>query len=462
MESISIHEIAEWCNGQLLEKSKVENIKSVSINSKKIGGNCLFIPLKGQNADGHSFVNDAFKNGAVASLWERKNKIPENTHCLVLVEDTLAALQEIAKNYRKKFNIPVIGVTGSVGKTTTKEMIYSVLSAEMDVLKTEGNYNGQIGMPLSLLNMESHHEAAVIEMGISEFGEMDRLAEIARPSMGVITNIGISHIENLKTRENIREEKLKILKNYEGRYFLNGDNPLLADLDSDKFKDIVYFGLNGAYQYRAEDISSDGKSTEFVLVAPDFKENVSIPCLGIHNVYNALAAISVALSMGMYFDDIKRGLLNFEGVKMRQQILNIDGVNIIDDSYNASPDSVKSSISVLRAMRSEGRNIVVMSDMLELGEDSKKIHYDLGKYIAVEGIDILVTTGELAKFIHDGASDAALPIKTIHCENNDQAAERVYNLLKKGDKVLIKGSRGRHTDEIAEHLKQKIGAQNEQ
>lgn len=456
MENTSIYEISKWCDGKILREGERNSITSVSIDSRKIKEGDLFVPLMGENVDGHSFISSAFEKGAAASLIDKNCDIPDGSGTVIQVENTMEALQKIAQNYKKTFDIPVIGVTGSVGKTTTKEMIASVLSAEVDVLKTQGNYNGQIGLPLTLLEIEAHHEAMVVEMGISKFGEMEKLSEIVEPDIGVITNIGISHIENLKTQENIREEKLKILKNYNGKYFLNGDSPFLAQLGKTRLNDVVYFGLNGAYQYRAEDILSYQNTTEFTLITPDFKESLVIPCLGIHNVYNALAAISIALEIGMYFDDIKTGLLNYKGVSMRQEISEINGINIIDDSYNASPDSVKSALAVLRALKSEGRNIAVIADMLELGDNTEKIHYDLGKYIALEGINILVTVGNLSKFIHQGANDSSLPIKTMHFSNNEEAGRCIYGFLETGDKVLFKGSRGMHVDEIVSAVKKNL------
>lgn len=451
MENISAEEIIRWSGGELINGSIESNIDSVCVNSKEVKQDSLFVPIRGDKVDGHTFIREAFERGANISLADGNYSDFDGCKTVIRVDDTLGALQSIAKNYRKKFDIPIIGVTGSVGKSTTKEMIASVLSSELDVLKTEGNYNGQIGLPLTLLNLESHHKAAVVEMGISKFGEMEKLADIALANIGVVTNIGISHMENLKTPENICAEKLKLLKDYKGKYYLNGDSPTLRN--KDKLENVTYFGLNGAYKYSAEGISSNGESTEFVLVTPDFKDNVVIPCLGMHNVYNALAAISVALDMGIHLDDIKSGLLKYKGLSMRQQIIHINGVNIIDDSYNASPDSVKSSVSVLRTLHISGKNIVVMSDMLELGERSEEIHYELGKYMAVEGIDVLITVGDLAKSIYRGANDSSIAIKTIHCKDNDDAFKQVMSLVERGDKILVKGSRGMHTEEIVSKLK---------
>ncbi len=454
MESVSISEIVKWCKGEIIKGDLNSKVNSVSVDSRTCHGGSLFIPLEGEKVDGHKFIKEAFSTGARAALLSQKEYENIKTEkILIRVEDTLLALQDIAKNYRRKFHIPIIGVTGSVGKTTTKEMIASALSTELEVLKNDGNLNGQVGLPLTILNLEKHHQVAVLEMGISQFGEMDKLSSIALADIGVITNIGISHMENLKTKENIREEKLKLLKNYKGKYFLNGDSTLLFDIDKDKFKDVVYFGLNGQFQYRAEDILSDGESTTFTLVTTNFRESVTIPCLGIHNVYNALAAISVSLSMGMYLDDIKSGILSYKGVAGREEIVCINGVNIIDSSYNASPDSVKSLISVLRTILSNGRNIIVLADMLELGQQAEKIHYDLGKYIAVEGIDILITIGDLANFVNKGALSASAPIQALHFNSNKEVSDCICKLIKEGDKILVKGSRGMHVDEVVLDIK---------
>ncbi len=452
MESISVGEIVKWSSGELISGDAEGIVTSVCVDSRQVQPGSLFVPIRGERVDGHDFIEEAFRRGAGASLLDssyKGSKVCEGT--LISVDDTVKALQDIAKNYRKRFDIPVIGVTGSVGKSTTKEMTAAVLGSELDVLKTTGNYNGQIGLPLTLLNLESHHGAAVVEMGISKFGEMDRLADIACANIGIVTNIGVSHLENLKTSENICAEKLKLLKDYKGKYYLNGDSPLLAGAAN--LEDVTYFGLNGSYKYSAQGIYFGSDSTEFVLVAPDFKDDITIPCLGMHNVYNALAAIAVALDMGIHLDDIKLGLLGYKGLSMRQQILNIQGLNIIDDSYNASPDSVKSSVSVMRALPIKGKNIVVMSDMLELGERSEQIHYELGKYMAVEGIDVLITVGNLSKFIQRGADDSPIYIKTVHCKDNGDAFKEVMTFAEPGDKILVKGSRGMHTEEIVSMLR---------
>lgn len=460
MEPTNISDIIKWSGGRLVSGEAIGQISSACIDSRKIEHGGLFIPLKGSKFDGHDFVCNAFANGANAclisdlSVMENQQELKSSDKILILVQDTKKALQSIAMNYRKKFDIPVIGVTGSVGKSTTSEMIASVLAANFKVLKTQDNYNGQFGLPLTLLSLDSSSRAAVLEMGISEFGEMEKLAKVANPNIAVVTNIGLSHIANFKTQENIREEKLKIINNYDGKYYLNGDNSLLSNVNRAKFKDVTYFGLNGNYPYSAVDIFSRGDSTEFALITPEFKDNMVIPCLGIHNVYNALAAIAIAVDMGMHLQDIKNGFLNFQGIPQRLQIEEVNGVTIIDDSYNSSPDSVKSAVSVLRSLKNEGKNIVVVGDMLELGENSAKLHYNMGKYIAMENIDVLIAVGDLSKFIYEGIKDSGRQIKAIWCPNNQSAICELKAIVSSGDKILTKASHAMHMNEVARGLKE--------
>lgn len=453
MEKISISEIVNATGGVLLSGNTDDTVTSVCIDTRKTRENSLFIPLIGERVDGHDFISDAFESGASVSLIQKDHTLCEALGALIEVESTQKALGDLAKYYRQKFSIPVIGITGSVGKTTTKEMISAALSESMKVLKTQGNHNGQIGLPLTIFDLDKSYRVAVVEMGVSEFGEMDRLADIADINIGVITNIGLSHVQNFKSVENTCSEKLKMMKSSEGVFYLNGDSPLLADAKTKINQKIIYFGINGNYPFKCEDIYSNGDVTNFTLVTPEFREPVTIPCLGIHNVYNALAAISVAAGMGMHLDDIKKGLLKFKNAEMRQQISDLNGITLVDDSYNASPDSVKSSVSILRNFSHEGKNIVVIADMLELGEHSHEIHFDTGRYIALEGIDVLITIGPNAKFLSDGAKSANQNVLTMHCQTNNEAFEELKKTISQNDKILIKGSRGMHTDEIVALLK---------
>lgn len=451
MEKISIKEILEVTSGELLSGNTDQFIRSVCVDTRKITKeDCLFVALKGQKVDGHSFIKTAFELGATACLVEEdfEGEIPGP---MIKVASTLIAMQDLATYYREKFYIPVIGVTGSVGKTTTKEMIAAALGENLKVFKTEGNYNGQIGLPLTIFNLDSSYQVAILEMGISELGEMDRLERIAKPTIGVITNIGLSHIENFKSTEITCSEKVKIIKGKDKKLYVNGDSPLLANAKTDA--QVIKFGVNGSYPYRCEDVFSTSTSTSFVLCTPELKENITIPCLGMHNVYNALAAIAVAMDMGIHLEDIKKGLLNFKNAGMRQQISKIRDITLIDDSYNASPDSVKSSVGILKNLPSIGKNIVVIADMLELGVRSEEIHFETGRYIAMERVDILITVGKDSRNLSQGAMSANQNIISYHCENNQEAIKILFEIIAPNDKILIKGSRGMHTEEIVNSFK---------
>lgn len=455
MKEISISEILSAIDGKLISGNTDDTINCVCIDSRKVTKGSLFVPLVGENTDGHNYIQNAFESGAKVSFCEPGKSSDTFGGAIIEVDSTLDALQKLAKYYRSKFSIPFIGVSGSVGKTTTKEMIATVLSENLKVLKTEGNYNGQIGLPLTIFNLDDTHEAAVLEMGVSKFGEMEKLADIADIDIAVITNIGLSHIENFKDMKNTCAEKLKMIKKDNGIVLLNGDSPALTEAKpSNPLQKIIFFGMNGSYPYKFEDISFHNSNTEFTLVTDNFKDTVTIPCLGMHNVYNALAAIGVASELGIHFEDIKRGLMKFKNVGMRQQVFNLRDIVLVDDSYNASPDSVKSSAKILRNINSEGKNVLVIADMLELGDRSKEIHFETGRYIALEGIDVLITIGENAKYLSEGALSVKSDLQSYYCSGNDEAFEVLKNILQKNDKVLIKGSRGMHTDEISAKIKE--------
>lgn len=456
MEPLSIQEILMMTKGNIIKGIDFEDkvVKDVCIDSRKLSEGSLYIPFIGQKVNGHSFIKDVFEKGAVASLVEKGEDVVCDSFQAILieVENTKEALQNIAKFYRKRFSIPIIGITGSVGKTTTKDMIASVLSESLNVLKTEGNYNGQIGVPLTLLNLNSDYKALVLEMGVSEIGEMEVLSDIVDADFGVITNIGVSHIENFGNVETTRYEKMKILKRDNGKYYLNGDNPLLSKVEKEN---VVYFGMNGQYPYRAEDITINGETTNFTLITQAYRDSITIPCLGVHNVYNALAAVAVASDMGFHLEDIKRGLQNYVGAPMRQQIFRLGNITLIDDSYNASPDSVKSAINVLRSLKSEGRNILIFADILELGDKSSQIHFDLGKYIALEDINVLLTMGEESKFLLNAVRQySKQEVEVRHFNKIDEIYTFIKENIIDGDKILVKGSRGMEMDRICRYIRE--------
>ena len=451
MEKLTIKEILYATNGTLLSGNTDQTINHVCIDTRDLKDDCLFVPLKGERVDGHIFIKEAFEKGATVCLVENNYTLDEGIPGpLIRVNSTLDALQNLAEYYRKKFDILVIGVTGSVGKTTTKEMVYSVLSESMEVFKTQENYNGQIGLPLTIFNLNSKYKVAILEMGISKIGEMDRLRKIANPNIGIITNIGLSHIENFKSVETTCNQKSKIVAGNDSKLYVNGDSPLLSNIKTDS--QVIKFGINGPFPYKCEDICMNQNSTSFVLCTSKLRENITIPCLGIHNVYNALATIAVAMDLGMHIEDIKKGLMKFKNVGMRQQIINLDDIILIDDSYNASPDSIKSSVSILKNLPSDGKNIIVVADMLELGNKSENIHFETGRYIAMEKIDILITIGKNSKFLAEGAQTVNKTINTIHCLSNETALEKLKEIISPKDKILVKGSRSMHTEEIVNAL----------
>lgn len=451
MEPILIADIVRWSNGRLLCGDPQKEVTSVSINSREIQPGALFVPIVGEKVDAHQFIPSALESGAAAVLTQEHEEA-RGEGAWIRVEDTVQALQDIAAGYRSRFAIPAVGITGSVGKTSTKEMVAAALSAEKKVMKTAGNFNSQIGLPLTMFGLEQGQDVAVIEMGMSDFGEMSRLSAIARPACAVMTNIGISHIEQLKTQENIRAEKLHIIDCFpeDGVLYLNVDDPMLAELMGALPVKTVGYGIDHPCAYRAENISCDGEATCFRLSYPEGEAEIRIPAIGEHHVRNALAAIAVARGMGLSLSAIQQGLSHYQNAAMRQQIHRLRYLTVIDDSYNASPDSAKSGLSVLMQLQNKGRNIAVLADMLELGEYSVQAHYQLGEAAAQMGVGLLVSVGERAREIARGAADQGIPVQ--ECQTNQEAIDYLKERLRPGDAVLVKGSRGMHTDEIVKAL----------
>lgn len=449
---MTVEEITKACGGRLLCGDPNTVVTSVSTDSRKIENGSLFVPIKGERTDAHTFIGATFAAGASATLTQEHDQM-DDTHPWIRVQSTEQALQQIAASYRRKFSIPFVGITGSVGKTTTKEMVALALSAGLKVMKTEGNFNSQIGLPLTMFTLDQSHQAAVIEMGMSNFGEMSRLAEIAAPDYAVVTNIGISHIEQLKTQQNIMNEKLHITDCFQkdSVLFLNGDDKMLSQLrNTVKFK-TVWFGTQPWCDFRAENVQMADASTRFTLVTPEGPYEVNLPALGMHNVTNALAGFAVAKTLGVPLEKAIAKLAEYRPLAMRQQIHRVNEITVIDDSYNASPDAIRSSVDVLCSFH-KGKRVAVLADMLELGEYSQKAHFDVGAYAAEAGIDALVTVGERAKDIVRGAQSVHPDLPCFSCDSNDEAIVRLKSLLTGGDAVLIKGSRAMKTDQIVKAL----------
>jgi len=450
---MTVRKIIAACGGKLLCGDPDTVVTSVVIDSREVTDDSLFIPLKGEKTDAHTFLHAAFASGAAAALTQEHTQM-EAEEAWIAVDSTQLALQHIAAAYRKIFPIPVVGITGSVGKTTTKEMVALTLSARYNVMKTRGNHNSQIGLPLMMFEFSREHEAAVVEMGMSDFGEMARLARVAEPKYAIITNIGIAHIGQLKTQENILREKLHITDGFtQGSVlFLNGDDPILASLRGKTTYETVFYGTAPWCDFRAEGITVQKETTTFRCIAPRKESvHVTLPILGIHHVLDALASLAVAERLGVPLHRAAAALGDYRSLPMRQQIYHVNEVTIIDDSYNSSPDAAKSSLSVLSGFK-DGRRVAVLADMLELGEYSRQAHFEVGLCAAEKGVDILLTIGPEAKVVAQGARSVRSGIDCRVFSNNHQAVAELKSFLSPGDAVLVKGSRGMHTDEVVRAL----------
>ena len=449
MKNMTLENIEKACGGRYIgtEAEKKTEVLGVVIDSRQVESGYLFVAIPGEKVDGHKFIPDVFAKGAAAVLSEQQLEDPTGPY--ILVESTTKALRDLAEYYRKSLDIKVVGITGSVGKTSTKEMIASVLSEKYRVLKTEGNYNNEIGLPLTIFKIRAEHEVAVLEMGISEFGEMHRLATMANPDICVITNIGLCHLENLKTRDGILKAKTESFAHLkkDGIAILNGDDDKLSTIRQVGDKEPVFYGMEEKMEYR-EDAKKSVYATgvenlglygmQARIHTPEGERDVRIPIPGEHNVYNALAATAVGLSLGLSLDQISSGILKAKTIGGRTNLLNTGSMTVIDDCYNANPVSMKASIDVLAT--AEGRKIAVLGDMGELGENEKKLHYEVGEYLAKKEIDVLFCAGELSEEIAKAAQKESKTCEVYYFKTRDALLEQLLPFLKKGDTVLVKAS----------------------
>lgn len=444
MEPLKLSEIAWAVNGSCPQMCDVD-ITEISTDSRSIPEASLFVALRGERFDGNKFVNEAFAKGAAACIAEKDSPYVDKTvENLILVENTEKALLSIARLYRTKLSLKLVGVTGSVGKTTTKEMIYAVLSQRFKTHKTQGNLNNQIGLPKTILQLDKSFETAVIEMGMSDLGEIHELSLCAQPDISVITTIGVSHLENLGTRENILKAKLEITDGMENTapLVINTDNDMLSTVKLNR--PVITYGIEKKADVMAAEITSDGENTDFLINGL----KVSIPCIGQHNVYNALAAYAIAKHFGMTDCEIVEGLKNYTPSGMRQRITRVGDTTVVEDCYNASPDSIRAALKTLSSMNSSGRKIAVLGDMLELGSVSEKSHFDIGILCAELGIDELVCFGEGAKKYDEGCKKAGG--KSTWFDNRDKLSEYLTNVAKEGDVLWFKASRGMKFEELIE------------
>lgn len=455
MEALSVKDLLQATNGNLISGNELDEINNIAIDSRKAKLGDVFIAIIGENLDGHKFMQSALDNGCKTFIKNRSNSIKFESSDINLIEvdDTTIALGDIAKYYKEKFVIPYIGVTGSVGKTTTKDMIYAAISNNFDTLKNEGNFNNHIGVPLTLFNLNKKHECAIIEMGMSNFNEIEYLANIVNPKIGVISNIGLSHIENLGSQDGILKAKLEITTNFDENniLILNGDDEYLSKVcKEDCNYNLKTFGFNSNNDVYCTEYIMSEDSINFKCIIDGKEEAIFIPTVGKHNIYNAMAAILVGLTLGMKLEDIKLGLRGFTASKMRLDIFKKDDLTIINDAYNASPDSMKAALDILG--RYEKRRVAILGDMFEMGEHSEYGHRLVGES-SINNVDILITIGDMSKFIGDEAKKLGLDNNNIHhFENKELAIESLNNLINKDDVVLVKASRGMKLEQIVEYL----------
>ena len=466
MEHIRVEDIVKASKGTLLLGDGKTELSHIKLDSRQVEQGDLFVPIIGEKVDAHRFISQVVKQGAGAVFTSRHTKEEAEkingeagAHTAwIFVEDTVKALQAVGAYCRERRDIPVVGITGSVGKTTTREMVAAALMAGFTVFKTPGNSNSQVGVPITMSEISPSDEIAVIELGMSEPGELTKIAKIAKPTMAVVTNIGITHIEQLGSRENIYKEKMTIQDGLleGGILLLNGNDDMLKDTKAREGRGFrtVYYGTGENSDYRAVDIEEKDGFPCFTAIHGETRVPVCLKVMGMHNVLNAMAAIAAACENGVAMEKAGKSLEMFTGFKGRQQIYENKGMTIIDDTYNASPVSMKAGISVLCALKEGTRKIAVLADMKELGEDTVKFHREVGEYVSGQPVDVLVTYGELAEEIGKGAKRAGQDGRQEIYSFLDQEEMTAFldTFLKEGDCILFKGSNSMKLGETAAHF----------
>ena len=453
MKNLTLRNITRACQGtyhgdeSLLDRE----VAGVTIDSRKVEKDFLFVAINGERFNAHQFIPDTIEKGALCVVSHED--LGDTDYPYILVEATGQALLDIAKLYRDSFDVKVVGITGSVGKTSTKEMIASVLAQKYNVHKTQGNFNNECGLPLTIFEMNEEHQVSVLEMGINHFGEMRKLSTVASPDICVITNNGVAHLEFLKTREGIMQEKTQMFQDMKpgGSVVLNGDDPLLSTIGSVKGSDPIFYGLdqdkNAVY---ATDIEPLGlKGTSCTIHLPEGSFSCVVPIPGIHMVSNALAGSAVGSKLGLTTEEIKRGIESLPSIPGRNHIIQTDRLILLDDCYNANPVSMKASLDVLNM--GIGRKVAVLGDMGELGPDYAALHRSVGEYAAEIGIDLVCAIGPMSKEIAEGAASDGT--KALWFETKADFLAQTKDILEDGDNVLIKASHGMEFPEIVEALR---------
>lgn len=449
---MAIFTIEEVCtaSGGKITSAACSTFTGISTDTRAIKQGDLFVALAGERFDGHNFIQNAVDQGATGVVIHRPEIQVPAAITVIVVNDTLKALQDLACYHRQRFDIPVIAITGSNGKTTTKDMTAAVLSSRLKVLKTQANFNNEIGLPLTLLNLTGEHEVAVVEMGMRGKREIEELTKIALPNMGIVTNVGETHIELLGSIDNIASAKAELVEAIDasGTVILNADNPYVYAMQEKTSARVRMYGLGDRAQVRADQIETDGQFTTFLCFTPLGNFCANLPAIGKHNVYNALAAISAGIELGLTLTDIRAGLLAFAPSAMRQHVEKIGDFTVINDAYNASPLSMRSAIDTMMEIAT-GRTIAVLGDMLELGSIAIEAHRQIGLYLAERGVSAVVTVGHLAGEVANAARYNNIK-DVICCDNHEEAWQALQRILQPGDTVLVKGSRGMKMEKLVE------------
>ncbi|MCR1933232.1 UDP-N-acetylmuramoyl-tripeptide--D-alanyl-D-alanine ligase [Clostridium tepidum] len=457
MEFIKLEEIIKAVNGELVITGEKDEYNSVSTDTRKIKKGDIFIALKGENFNGNNFVETAIEKGAalciVSELKFDKEKVNKSSY-IVKVKNTNKAILDLAKYYKSKLDIKVVAITGSTGKTSTKDLVAAVLSEKYKVFKTEGNFNNEIGLPLMIFKLDKSYDIAVLEMGMNHLNEIHNMAEAAKPDIAIITNIGISHIENLGSRENILKAKLEVTDFFgnDNVLIINGDNDILSNFESDKYK-VYKIGTEDKFDFNGQNLILEEESIKFDILEQGkiaykgFKVNVP----GKHNVLNSLIAVACGKILDMDYKDIQNGIKKLEATSMRLDIIKENGFTIINDCYNASPDSMKAAIDVMKNINGK-RTIAILGTMMELGNESYKAHREVSEYAKEKQVDLLFSIGEFNEAYREGFEETNKDNYRSFF-NNKEAAIYIKNIIRDGDVILVKASRAMKLEEIVEELK---------
>ena len=455
-------ECLEIVGGKLLRDNNAKMFRGVSINSRTIQEGELFVCIQGENFDGHDFLGEAIKKGAVGIILSDPKHFSEemingkNGPFVVQSNNTLKALQDLASYQRDRFPFQVVAITGTNGKSTTKEMIAAIIETKFKTLKTQGNFNNHIGLPLTLLARGPEHEVGVLEMGMSAAGEIKRLAEIAKPNIGVITNISAGHLDQLRTVKEVQAAKGELFDSLdkEDTAIVNADDPLVLELaDSLRAKQITY-GIERSADVQATDIQNQG-SKGFTFTAKIFNQTipVKLPQIGYCNIYNALAALATGHSMGISGTHMKKGIENYQQIPQRNEQIYFEGITLINDAYNANPQSMREALKTLSEINTKGKRFLIIGDMLELGPLSETAHRDLGREISLSKVDYLVTVGSLASLAAESAkANRGQQLEIEKFDTHVEAVNYLTGKVKKGDCLLIKGSRGARMENVIQEF----------